>query len=125
MTRQEVMDHISDTYSVEPDFPFQRDDVSCVFRHTGNRKWFALALRIPYRTIGIQKGGEVDILNLKCDPILMGPLRNKPGFRPAYHMNKDRWITVLLDGSAAREDITALLAMSYDLTADRIKRRKA
>ena len=125
MTRQELTDYIFDTYSVEPDYPFREDTVSCVFRHAGNRKWFALAVRIPYGTLGIHRSGQVDILNVKCDPILMGPLRGKPGFCPAYHMNKDRWITILLDGSAQREDITALLAMSYDLTAGGSKRRNA
>ena len=32
-------------------------------------------------------------------------------------MNKDKWITILLDGSADSADIIPLLAMSYDMTA--------
>ena len=117
MTRKEVAEHIFDVYSVEPDHPFPRDEESCVFRHAGSRKWFALTMRIPYRTLGVPGDGEVDILNVKCDPLLMGSLRGLPGFRPAYHMNKDKWITILLDGSAEREDIIGLLAFSYQLTA--------
>ena len=62
---------------------------------------------VPYRTIGIKKAGDVDILNVKCEPIIMGSFRGKPGFCPAYHMNKDKWITILLDGSAEQEDIKA------------------
>ncbi len=123
MTRRELIDYIFDTYSIEPDYPFPRDDVSCVFRHIDNRKWFGIAMVIPCRTIGIDRDGQVDILNVKCDPIMMGSLRDRPGFRPAYHMNKDKWITVLLDGSAEQEDITALLAMSYTMTAGRIRRK--
>ena len=123
MTRQELTDFIFDEYSVEPDYPFPRDDVSCVFRHTDNRKWFGIAMVIPYRTIGISRDGLVDILNLKCDPVMMGSFRGKPGFCPAYHMNKDKWITILLDGSAEREDIIALLAMSYTMTATKIRRK--
>ena len=90
---------IFDAYSVELDHPFAMDDVSSVYRHTDNRKWFALTMRIPYRTLGISKDGDVDVLNIKCDPILIGSLRGRPGFLPAYHMNKDKWITILLDGS--------------------------
>ena len=123
MTRQELIEYIFDEYSVEPDYPFPRDDVSCVFRHTDNRKWFGIVMSIPYRTIGNSKTGEVDILNVKCDPIMMGSLRGKPGFCPAYHMNKDKWITILLDGSAGQEDIKALLAMSYTMTAMKIRRK--
>ena len=124
MTRQELIDYIFDEYSIEPDYPFPRDDVSCVFRHTGNRKWFGIAMAVPYRTIGINRDGNADILNVKCDPVMMGSLRGKPGFRPAYHMNKDKWITILLDGSAPKEDITALLAMSYSMTAAKERKRK-
>lgn len=78
----------------------------------------------PYRTIGIKKAGDVDILNVKCEPIIMGSFRGKPGFCPAYHMNKDKWITILLDGSAEQEDIKTLLAMSYTMTATKLRRKK-
>ena len=124
MTQQELTEYIFDTYSVEPDHPFKMDDVSCVFRHVNNRKWFALTMNIPYRTLGINQDGNVDILNIKCDPILIGSLRGKPGIKPAYHMNKDQWITVLLDDSAEREDITALLSMSYKLMADKRRSKR-
>ncbi len=123
MTLKELKQHIFDTYSVESDHPFAMDDVSCVYRHTDNRKWFALTMRVLYRTLGLPGDGSVDILNIKCDPILIGSLRGKPGFRPAYHMNKDKWITILLDGSAGQNDIIPLLAMSYDLTANKSKKR--
>ena len=79
---------------------------------------------VSYRTIGVNRDGNVDILNVKCDPIMIGSLRGKPGFCPAYHMNKDKWITILLDGSAEKEDITALLAMSYSMTSTKIRRAK-
>ena len=124
MTRQELIEFIFDEYSVEPDYPFPMDDVTCVFRHIDNRKWFGIAMVVPYRTIGISREGNVDILNVKCDPIMTGSLRGKPGFRPAYHMNKDRWITILLDGSAGKEDIAVLLDMSWQMTASKIRMKK-
>ena len=124
MTIHELIGFIFDEYSVEPDYPFPMDDVTCVFRHIDNRKWFGIAMVVPYRTIGISREGNVDILNVKCDPIMTGSLRGKPGFRPAYHMNKDRWITILLDGSAGKEDIAVLLDMSWQMTAVKIRMKK-
>ena len=124
MTRQELTEYIFDEYSVEPDYPFPMDDVSCVFRHPGSRKWFGIAMSVPYRTLGIGREGNADILNVKCDPLIAGSLRGRPGFRPAYHMNKEKWITILLDGSAEKEDITALLDMSYAMTAPKIRKAK-
>ncbi|MCR4622922.1 MAG: MmcQ/YjbR family DNA-binding protein [Clostridiales bacterium] len=124
MTLHELTEYIFVTYSAEPEHPFKMDDVSSVFRHIGNRKWFALTMNVPYRTLGMAKDGRVDILNVKCDPILIGSLRFKPGFRPAYHMNKDKWITVLLDGSARRDEIEVLVAISYDLTKPKLISRR-
>ena len=124
MTRQELIEFIFDEYSAAPDYPFPMDDVTCVFRHIDNRKWFGIAMVVPYRTIGISREGNVDILNVKCDPIMTGSLRGKPGFRPAYHINKDRWITILLDGSAGKEDIAVLLDMSWQMTAAKIRMKK-
>lgn len=122
MTRQELTDYIFDAFSVEPDYPFSRDDVTCVFRHTDNRKWFGIMMKIPYRTLGMNRDGETDIVNIKCDPVLMGSLRGKPGFRPAYHMNKYKWITILLDGSAGREEVTALVDMSFRMTETKLRK---
>ena len=122
MTRQELTDYIFDAFSVEADYPFPRDDVSCVFRHTDNRKWFGIMMKIPYRTLGMNRDGETDIVNVKCDPVLMGAFRGRPGFCPAYHMNKDKWITILLDGSAGREEITALVDMSFRMTETKLRK---
>ncbi len=124
MTKQELFDYILDTYGVEPDHPFPRDEVSAVFRHTNSRKWFALAMNIPWRTLGLFRDGNVDILNIKCDPLLIGSLRGKPGFLPAYHMSKDKWLTILLDGSADSEEIKTLLGISYDLTSGKPGKKK-
>lgn len=100
---------------VEPDYPFS-DDASAVLRHPENRKWFALVMRVPKSKFGIKSDNAVDILNLKSDPILIGSLRLKDGFFPAYHMNKEKWITIFLDGTVPKNEICDLLDLSYDLT---------
>ena len=37
------------------------------------------------------------------------------GFLPGYHMNKQHWITILLDGSVSEAKVLDFLDMSYDL----------
>ena len=107
MTLNELKKHIEETYGVEGDHPFPMDDVSCVYRHPVGRKWFAITMNVPYRTLGIDADGAADIVNVKCDPLALGSFRENPGFLPAYHMNKQHWVTVLLDGSAQREQVAA------------------
>ena len=89
---------VNEHYGIAPDFFF------CVvffvvLCHPENRKWFALVMRVSKSKFGIKSDNAVDILNLKSDPILIGSLRLKEGFFPAYHMNKEKWITIFLDGT--------------------------
>ena len=61
-------------------------------------------------------------MNVKVDPLLTGALRTQRGILPAYHMNKERWVSVLLDGSVPLEQALALLDMSFSLTRRRAAR---
>lgn len=72
--------------------------------------------------LGLQGEGILEIVNLKCDPVLVGSLRSEPGFFPAYHMNKENWISVALDGSVPDSKIKMLLDLSYDATNRRQNR---
>lgn len=123
MNKSELQKHIEEAYSTAPDFPWESTPDAAVYRHENNRKWFALVMTIPKTRLGIRSDGMIDIVNLKCDPLLVGSLRSEPGVFPAYHMNKDKWISVALDGSADDEQIKMLLDMSFELTAIKIKRR--
>jgi len=117
MKKDELIDYVRDRYSVDPEYPW--DDDSFIFRHGSNRKWFAVAMTVPYRRLGIEKEGTADIIDTKCGPLLMDAYRKQPGILPGYHMNKDNWVTILLDGTAEDETIKELMEISYDLTHGR------
>ncbi len=124
MTRDELTRYIFDTYSVEPDYPFPGDNTSAVFRHAGNRKWFALVMNIPAQKLGLPSENRIDIVNMKCDSVLIGSFRGLPGLFPAYHMNKESWITAALDGSAPDETVKTLLDMSYQATLPKVRKKR-
>ena len=113
MTRAELTRYIFDTYSVAPDYPFHGDDTSAVFRHAGNRKWFALVMNIPVQKLGLPTDARIDIVNMKCDPLLIGSFRGLPGLFPAYHMNREtgsppRWTEAQKMKSSKRCWISAI-----------------
>lgn len=122
MNRDEWINYIAGTYDEDADCPWAKYPKDMVFRHSNNRKWFALIMEIPKEKLGIPGDGMLDILNVKCDPVLIDSLRKEPGFFPAYHMNKTNWVTVALDGSADDDRIKLVLDMSFELTARKVKR---
>lgn len=123
MTRRELEKYIAENYCVEGDFPWADTPQYEVFRHSVNKKWFALIMNIPKNRLGLEVQGDIDIVNVKCDPLMMGSFRTETGFFPAYHMNKSHWITIALDGSAEDEKIRLLLDISYNATAPKIRKK--
>ena len=93
MNREELEAYILNQYSTEPDYPWADMPRAAVFRHASNRKWFALVMEVPRNKLGLPGDAPLDIVNFKCDPILISSLRGEAGIFPAYHMNKTSWIT--------------------------------
>lgn len=114
MNRTDVFEWVSQQYGTEPDYPWQ--DGNAVLRHKKNNKWYGLIIEVGRDKLGLSGDGKVDVLNVKCDPVLIGSLRKEKGFFPAYHMNKDTWISIQLDGPVEAEQIKNLISISYDLT---------
>ena len=125
MNREELEAYILNHYSTEPDYPWADTPRAAVFRHAGNRKWFALVMEVPRDKLGLPGTEKLDIVNFKCDPILISSLRGETGIFPAYHMNKASWITASLDGSVSAETIELLLDVSYELTKPKLRRKAA
>ena len=123
MNREQFIQYISDEYGIDGEYLWAKYPRFCAFRHPGNRKWFALVMDVPKNKLGMEGADALDVVNLKCDPILSGSLRKEPGIFPAYHMNKASWITVALDGSVPDDQIRMLLDMSYDATAPKKKKK--
>ena len=125
MNREELEAYILNHYSTEPDYPWADTPRAAVFRHAGNRKWFALVMEVPREKLGLPGTEKLDIVNFKCDPILISSLRGETSIFPAYHMNKASWITAALDGSVPAETIELLLDVSYELTKPKSRRKAA
>ncbi|MBE6617629.1 MAG: MmcQ/YjbR family DNA-binding protein [Ruminococcaceae bacterium] len=123
MNREEFIRYTEETYSVTHDHPFSDDNCTAVFRHSQNRKWFALVMTIPQNKLGIDGDELVSVVNLKCDPDMKYSFIDGVGIFPAYHMSKRHWITAILDGRVEDDKLKWLLDVSYDLTG--IKRKNA
>lgn len=121
MIRSEIEDYIRNQYGVLPEYPFEEDSLTAVFRHADNKKWFAIVMRISKRRLNIDSDEETDVMNVKAEPVVIGSFLMEDGFYPAYHMNKTHWITIAPD--AEEEKVKLLIDMSFSLTAT--KRKKA
>lgn len=124
MNRTEAERYIAEKYGVRPEYPWIVSPNHAVFRHRSSRKWFALIMNISGSKLGMNSDEVLDIMNVKCNGLIIGSLLGGGGFFPAYHMNKNNWISIALDGSAADDTIRWLIDMSFEATASKKQNRK-
>ena len=113
-----IIEHIQAEYGAEPEFLWpERYPTYCIFRHSNNKKWFALIGDVSGKSLGMDSNEKVDIINLKFDNgQALDLAENTPGIYPAYHMNKKHWITIALDGTLSNKMVMELVKKSYLLT---------
>lgn len=116
VTRQDLFEFARREFGTMPEYPWARTPNFGVLRHGHNKKWYAVVMDLPRATLGLDGDGIIDAVNVKCNPVLIGILRNAPGYRRAYHMNKEHWITIVLDGSAPADEIFNLVRESFNMT---------
>ena len=116
MNRSQLESYLADTYSTQGEHLFAQYPSFLVFRHNGNRKWFAVIMGIPRKNLGLPSDDEISVVNLKCDTRLIGSFREEPGIFPGWHMNKAHWLSVSLNGTVDDETIKFLVEMSFKLT---------
>lgn len=113
-TREEAMAFglsLKDTYA---DAPFHDDNWTLVRRRDNRRAFLWVYERL----------GQL-YMNLKVEPQMGVVWRGAyAAVTPAYHMNKEHWITVLLDGSLPDGLPQTLIEQSYLLTAPAGGRKK-
>lgn len=120
MNRKDLLNLCKEKYGTVADYPF-KDDQTAVLRHKSNKKWYGIIINVSPKVFGLEDGSKIDIINVKIDPIMMGSFLNERGVYPAYHMNKNNWVSIILDGIASKETVEFLIDVSYSLTKNKPK----
>ena len=101
MDRKEIFEYVKKQYGTIPEYLWSSSPDSAVLRHK-NRKWYAVIMNVEKTKLGLDGEGKIEIIQTD-------------GFLPGYHMNKQHWITISLDGRVEKAKILDFLDMSYNL----------
>ena len=121
--KQRLAAFAQEAFGVLPEYLWADSPGCFVLRHPITKKWFAVFMDVSGRRLGLESGEMVSIVNVKCDPLLIGSLLMEEGFFPAYHMNKEHWNSIILDGSIPDQDVKRMIGESYDLCRASHKKR--
>ena len=80
--------------------------------------------KIKNKMFGFLRHKEgVGHINLKCRPEEAMIMRDIfESVIPGYHMNKDHWNTVILDGGVPSEEIESMIDTSYSLVVQNLRK---
>ena len=115
MKRNDLIKYIQQEYICDIDYPWEKYPDYVVIRRKDNQKWFAGIFTITGYQVGLDTNEPIDVVNLKCEPNLIPNIIRESGIYPAYHMNKQHWISVDIEGYEDIEKLNMLVDMSYRL----------
>ena len=110
MKRNDLIKYVQQEYICDIDYPWKKYPDYVVIRRRDNQKWFAGIFTIRGHQVGL-----MNVVNLKCEPDLIPNLIHEDGIYPAYHMNKQHWISVDIEKYEDIEKLKMLVDMSYQL----------
>ena len=122
MTKEEFIEYCLGTYGTSPDYPFEGEFETPVWRHSDNRKWYAIAMRVSRRKLGIDSDEVIDVVNFKLPTEMFGSFGKADGVYPSYHMNKLHWVSVILP-DAPDDVVQFLVNASFESTKTKSKKR--
>lgn len=109
MNVEEIREYCLKKKLTTESFPF--DDVTLVFKV--NNKMFAI----------VSLDGDLRI-SLKCDPEKAMSLRERyPAVKPGYHLHKQQWNTIDIDGSIESKLLREWIDDSYNLIIEKMPKK--
>ncbi len=122
--KAEILRYIKDFYGAHVEYLWESTPQNGALRNQTTKKWFGVLFgSLPKSKLGIKSDEKADVLNLKCDPIMSFAIVDNVRIFPGFHMNKEHWISVLLDGSVDLEELKTLVDISYEMVDRRGKKR--
>ena len=103
---------IKEKYKNNVEFPWKDENNkdSGIYRDSKTRKWYALIQYVESSKLDSNKTGKKEYINLKIN----SSKYNKDGIYPAYHMNHEKWISVVLDDTLKDSFIMELIEESHE-----------
>lgn len=112
--RDEVIQYCLTFQDVFEDYPFH-DNNWTIMRCKGNKKVFAWIF---------ERDGKIWV-NVKMCPQWRDFWRNTfDAVIPAYHLNKEHWSSIILNGTIPETEIRRMIGESYDLVKPKKKREQ-
>ena len=111
-----VIGYIKEKYEADCEHLWEKFPENAIWRNQKNKKWFGALLVISESKLGLESNKITEILDLRYQKEEIKSIIDNEKVFSGYHMNKNNWITIRLDGSVELEEIYKLIDNSYFLS---------
>jgi len=123
LSREDIFSYVKDEYGTKPDYTWDKFPNYAILRHDSNEKWYGLIMDVSTDKLDIENeedGEVIDVLNVKCEKELVHGLIDHKEIVPAYHMDKENWISIVLKNVSSKEKVFEKIDDSFQLTTNYI-----
>lgn len=113
---KEIIKYVKEKYNDDLEFLWKKFPENAIWRNKMNNKWYGALLIISERKLKLESDKMVDIIDLRYSKDKIKEMVDNEKIFEGYHMNKNSWITLKLDGSVKTEKIFELIDNSYNLS---------
>lgn len=110
-----LIDAIGNQYGEHPEFLWANFPNNAIIRRSDNRKWYALLVKVSADKIGLAGTADVDVLVARAEPEAVTARLNDKTALPAYHMNKQHWLSYQLDNGTPLDTLMGYVKASREL----------
>ncbi len=113
---KEIISYAKKKYNDDLEFLWDKFPNNAVLRNKINNKWYAAILTINENKLVANTDNLITIIDLRCDNKKINEIVDSKNIFKGYHMNKNNWITIKLDGSVSTRKICNMIDESYKIS---------
>lgn len=102
---------LAEMFNEPADFPFEEKDIG-VLRLANKGKWYGIVMPVQASKIGLDSDATIGVINLRVAKGQAPSLADHRIIFPAYHMNKQNWVTIVLDDKTKDDELLRRLIES-------------
>ena len=121
---KEIIQYISEKYKDNLEFLWEKFDDNAIWRNKQNNKWYGLLGKISKNKLGIDSDEIVEVIIIRYEKEKVNEIIDNQKVFPGYHMNKQSWITIILDNSMENKELFNLVDNSYNLSLGNKRKSK-
>lgn len=110
-----IIAQLTADYGETPEFLWQKFPNNAIIRRADNRKWYTLLVKVTADRVGLPGSDILDILTVRANPEMIDAQLKSGAALPAYHMNKQHWLSYRLDDQSTMSDLLTAIENSRQL----------